>query len=85
MRKTKNKNKTHKPSDELMATYYNFSPIIDLDNELLDPFFSSFACQTCGDKLAGDRYYCMATIGKAHIGVREKLEICVDCYQYYFC
>ena len=83
MRETENK--THKPPTELTATYYNFSPVMDLDNELLDPFFSRFACQTCGDKLAGDRYYCTAAIGKAHTGPREKLEICTDGYQYYFC
>jgi hypothetical protein len=74
----------HKPKEWLIATYYNFSPVRDLDNELLGPFFSPFACQTCGDTDAGDRYFCTATIGKLHTDPREKLEICRDCYLYFF-
>ena len=75
----------HTPDKKLIATYFNFSPIADvLDNELIGSFFSTFACHTCGSKLAGDRYYCSATIGKKHNNPREKLEICVDCYVYFF-
>lgn len=75
----------HKPDEKLTATYFNFSPVYDLsDNEALDSFFSSFACQTCGDTLAGDRHYVSATIGKVHTNPREKLEICKDCYLYFF-
>ena len=84
------KTKEHKPDEKLIATYFNFSPVRGLSvwngesGELLDPFFSKFACHTCGSKLAGDRYYCTATIGKEHTGPREKLEICTDCYEYFF-
>lgn len=75
----------HKPDEKLTATYFNFSPIRNLtDNEILDSFFSRFACHTCGSKLYGNRHYCSATIGKAHTGPREKLEICTDCFQYFF-
>lgn len=75
----------HKPDEKLTATYYNFSPCHNLtSDEMLDTFFSCFACQTCGSKLHGDRHYCTATIGKAHTNLREKLEICTDCYLYFF-
>ena len=75
----------HKPDEKLIATYYNFSPVRDLtDNELLGSFFSGFACHTCGSILVGNRYYCTATIGKKHTDPREKLEVCVDCYEYFF-
>ncbi len=75
----------HKPDEKLIATYYNFYPQRDFhDNGLLGPFFSNFACHTCRTTLAGDRYYCTATIGPKHTDTREKLEICVDCYQYFF-
>ena len=75
----------HKPDKKLIATYFNFSPQRDLaTNELLGPFFSKFTCHTCGSELAGNRYYCTATIGKKHTNLREKLEICEDCYLYFF-
>jgi len=80
----------HKPKEELIAGYYNFSPARSVSiwkgqgGELLDPFFSEFPCQTCGTKLAGNRYYCSATIGKKHSDTREKLEICEDCYLHFF-
>jgi len=78
----------HKPDAKLISTYYNFSPVLNLidgDGEnLCEPFFSSFACETCGSELAGNRYYCTATIGKLHTNPREKLEICVDCFEYFF-
>lgn len=74
-----------KPDAELTATYFNFLPCHNwFDREMLEPFFSCFACQTCGNKLHGNRYYCTATIGKAHTNPREKLEICTDCFQYFF-
>ena len=76
---------THIPNPALIVGFSNFSPVRGLPSkELLDPFFSSFACQTCGDKKAGNRYYCSATIGKRHDGTKEKLEICEDCYLYFF-
>lgn len=80
----------HKPDKDLIAGYYNFSPVRGMSvwkgegGELLDPFFSMFACQTCGCNEGGNRYYCTATIGKAHTNPREKLEICEDCYLYFF-
>ena len=75
----------HKPDEKLTTGYFNFSPVHDLsDNEMLAPFFSSFACQTCGSTLAGNRHYCSATIGKAHANPREKLEICDNCFEYFF-
>ena len=80
----------HKLDEHLIAGYYNFSPVRGVSvwrgegGELLAPFFSKFACQTCGSKLAGDRYYCTATIGKVHTNPREKLEICTDCYEWFF-
>lgn len=80
----------HKPDEKLIAGYYNFSSVMSTSvwkgegGELLEPFFSTFACHTCGTKLAGNRYYCTATIGKAHTNPREKLEICKDCYLYFF-
>ena len=79
-----------KPDEKLVAGLYNFSAVAGKSvwggegGELLDPFFSEFACQACGSKLAGDRYYCTATIGKKHTDPREKLEVCVDCYLYFF-
>jgi len=81
---------THKPDEKLIAGYYNFSPVRGMSvwegegGELLGPFFSKFACHTCGTKLAGDRYYCTATIGKKITDTREKLEVCTDCYLYFF-
>lgn len=81
---------THKPDPKFIAGYHNFSPVRGLSvwngegGELLDPFFSSFACQTCGVKEAGNRYYCTATIGLNLTDEIEKLEICVDCYLYFF-
>jgi len=80
----------HRPDPKLIATYFNFSPVrglsvwADEEEELLDPFFSKFACQTCGSELAGNRYYCDATIGKKPTNPRERLEICTDCYEYFF-
>lgn len=75
----------HRPDEKLTATYFNFSPMTGIsDDEILDPFFSNFACHTCGSVLAGNRHYASATIGKAHSGPREKLEICVDCFEYFF-
>ncbi len=75
----------HKPNAMLIATYFNFSPTTGLaDDERLDPFFSGFACHTCGTELAGNRHYCTATIGEAHSGPREKLEVCTDCFQFFF-
>ncbi len=80
----------NKPDKKLIATYFNFSPVQGLSvwagesGELLDPFFSNFACHTCRTTLAGDRYYCTATMGPKHTDTIEKLEICVDCYQYFF-
>lgn len=75
----------HKPNVVLTATYYNFSSCRDLtDGEMLGPFFSRFACETCGTVLHGNRHYCTATIGKAYTNIREKLEICTDCFQYFF-
>ena len=75
---------THEPDERLTATYFNFSPVRGCNGELLDRFFSTFACHTCGNELAGDRYYCTATIGPKHTDEREKLEICTDCYLYFF-
>lgn len=80
----------HKPDKKLIAELYNFSPTVGRSvwagegGEPLDPFFSMFPCQACGSILAGDRYYCSATIGKKHTNAREKLEICMDCYLYFF-
>jgi len=75
----------HRPDEKLTATYFNFSPIKGFfDNDLSAPFFSQFACQTCGNNKAGKRFFCSATIGKAHTNKREKLEICEDCYGYFF-
>ncbi len=74
----------HKPDEKLISTYFNFSPTTNSDGENLEPFFSSFACQACGSKLGGNRHYCSATIGKKHTNPREKLEICEDCYLYFF-
>lgn len=77
--------KTHKPNAELIATYSNFSPARDLtDDEIAEPFFSRYGCETCGSKLFGQRHYCTATIGSAHTGPIEKLEICTDCFEYFF-
>ena len=76
----------HEPDELLVAGYYNFSPIENInDEELLNgPFFSRTPCETCGDNNAGDRYYCSATIGKKHTNRRERFEICTDCYLYFF-
>lgn len=75
----------HRPDEKLIANYFNFSPMQGFaDNDLLAPFFSQYACQTCGNTKAGTRYYCSATIGKAHTNIREKLEVCEDCYLYFF-
>lgn len=75
----------HKPDKNLTATYYNFSPVCgDFSGEPTEPFFSRFACETCGTALYGNRHYCTATIGKAHKNTREKLEICTDCFEYFF-
>jgi len=75
----------HKPNEKLIATYYNFSPgCLKTTGENPPPFFSRFSCQTCGDSKAGARYYCTATIGREHTNPRETLEICEDCYLYFF-
>ena len=80
----------HKPNENLIAGYHNFSPVRGVSvwkgegGELPGPFFSSFACHTCGTKEAGNRFYCTATIGTKHSNEREKLEICEDCYLYFF-
>ncbi|HUV63530.1 MAG TPA: hypothetical protein VMW24_06495 [Sedimentisphaerales bacterium] len=75
----------HKPDSKLIEAFFNFSPCHNLsDNEMLEPFFSNFACHTCGSTLSGNRHYCTATIGKAHGNPREKLEICEDCFLYFF-
>lgn len=75
----------HKPDKNLTATYYNFSPVCgDFSGEPTEPFFSRYACETCGTVLHGNRHYCTATIGKAHTNIREKLEICIDCFEYFF-
>ena len=74
----------HKPDKKLIATLFNFSPILNLIDGDGEPFFSKSACQTCGSKLAGDRYHCTATIGRRHRNPWIALEICVDCFEYFF-
>lgn len=80
----------HKPDEKLIAGYYNWNPCYtrsvwkDEPEELLLPFFSRFACQTCGSELAGDRYYATATEGKNITDKREQFEICVDCFVHFF-
>lgn len=75
----------HTPNEKLIAGYFNFSPVTGIsDDEMCEPFFSRFACETCGSTLGGNRHYCSATIGKAHTNPREKFEVCVDCFEYFF-
>ena len=75
----------HIPNESLIAGYYNFSPVVNLtDRQANEPFFGGWPCDTCGSKLAGDRFYCTATRGQKHTGIRETFEICTDCYLYFF-
>ena len=75
----------HKPDEKLIGELYNFSCITGFNPaDLLNPFFSKIPCDACGSKLFGDRHHCSATQGKPHISPRKKLEVCVDCYEYFF-
>jgi uncharacterized protein with PIN domain len=80
----------HKPNEELIAGLFNFAPAVSHSiwaedvSEPIEPFFSQFRCDTCGSELAGNRHFATATIGPKHTNARETLEICEDCYLYFF-
>ena len=52
-------------------------------NPMDEPFFGKAPCQTCGDKLAGDRYNLVA-VAKANRRERVDFAVCVDCFGYLF-
>jgi hypothetical protein len=61
---------------------YNFWP--RTEGNLFKIDFSTASCDTCGSLLAGERYFAGATKGKKHTNKQVKLEICRDCYEYFF-
>ena len=80
----------HRPDEQLIAGLFNFAPKMTRSiwaedgQEPAASFFSPFRCDTCGTDLAGLRYYVTATIGPKHTNARETLELCEDCYLYFF-
>lgn len=57
---------------------YNFAPIP------ADSYFSKLACETCGDKLYGQRQDFSATVGKKHTCDRVVIACCTECYVHLF-